>query len=93
MSPKPKAERSVKTPAQRAEEALGVARRAAAKSAEKLIKARGEIAALEAAVVADRKRLDYLAGNPDLPEEVAAESRAWLEQSALEEAPVDVQPV
>lgn len=92
MSPKPKTARTNKTPQQRAEEALGVARRAAEKSADKLVKLREGIAAAEADVVAARKRLEYLAGNPDLDETTAAEARSWLEQSALEEAPVDVQP-
>lgn len=88
-----KAPRTVKTPEQRAEEALDVARRAASKANDRLLATTAARAAAVEDQAKTRARLEYLAGNPDLPATARDEALSWLAETALDEAPVDVQPV
>lgn len=62
------AERHVKTPRQRAEEALGVAQRKVAKLEQRLTKAKAEVTEAEGELAAAKTRRDYLAADPALPQ-------------------------
>lgn len=64
---RPKPKRTVKTPEQRAREALDAANRAVVKLDRKVDTTKALLAGLERELAAAIRRRDYLAQNPDLP--------------------------
>jgi chromosome segregation ATPase len=64
--------RQRKTPAQRAQEALGVAQRRVTSITKKLHHAKEEVQTLEAELEEAELRLEYVQRNPDLPEQQTA---------------------
>jgi hypothetical protein len=67
-----KAERTKKSPAERAQEAFDRAGRVVAAAEKRLAAAQAAIPPLEEEVAAARKRRDYLGANPDLPAQAGA---------------------
>lgn len=72
--------RTIKTPLQRAEEALGVARRAEVKATEKHRVTSDAVVETGQALVAARQRLAYAGADPALPEQTRTDVAEYLAQ-------------
>lgn len=74
--------RQIRTPQQRAEDTLGVARRAAEKAVKRLAAAEEAVAAAKVEHEQTRARLEYAVGNPDLTGPSRDDARAFLADTA-----------